>query len=83
MTSRVLFAIAAFGLLQTACAPEPNSLEGSIRANFDLDFDETRLVRINGGTFQLEYLLTLESGGQNVICKIVFDDPEGGVVLEA
>jgi hypothetical protein len=74
--------VLVMSLLCAGCEEEPNLLEGSVSQNFDLDFDDVRFVRINGDTYQLEYLLTLESGGQNVICKIVFDEPEGGIPLE-
>lgn len=69
-----------------ACGDPPNHLEGSIASNVSLDFDYTRLVRYEDLSVQLEYLKELEgaeddaAAQHDVVVKIVFDTPEGGIV---
>jgi hypothetical protein len=71
----------ALVLVAAACGDPPNHLEGSISSNVSLEFDHTRLIRYQDLSLQLEYLKTLEGGGgDDVVVKIVFDTPEGGVV---
>jgi hypothetical protein len=70
-------ALAATG---TGCA-EPNSLTGSIDQSHDLTFDQTVLTFLTGqAAYELKYLLALEGGsGDDVVAKIVFDAPAGGI----
>lgn len=69
----------ALALVASACGDPPNHLEGSVSSNVSLEFDHTRLVRYPTLSIQLEYLKTLESGTDDVVAKIVFDTPEGGI----
>lgn len=74
---------ALLAVLASGCLQEPNRLEGSIGSSVSLEFDHTRLVRyIDSLTFQLEYLRALEGGGDDVVAKIVFDEPAGGVAVD-
>lgn len=73
-----LFALANLVVTVAACGDPPNHLEGSISSNVSLDFDETRLIRYPDLAVQLEYLKVIETGS-DVVAKIVFDTPEGGV----
>jgi len=69
---------ALFGL---GCA-EPNTLSGSISQSHDLTFEEVQLRLLSGqAVYELQYLLPLEGGGNDVIAKIVFNQPEGGIKL--
>jgi len=68
--------------LATGCPEEPNSLEGSIDETMSLDFDRTEMRRYDGVTIQLDYIKELESGDLDIIAKIVFDTPEGGIVVD-
>lgn len=59
---------------------QPNSLEGTISESFDLSFDTVELRRFNGVTLQLDYLRDVEGADiDDVVCKVVFDTPEGGI----
>lgn len=72
--------LALFTFAVVACGDPPNHLEGSISSNVSLDFDRTRLIRYASLSMQLEYLKALEGGGgDDVVAKLVFDTPEGGV----
>lgn len=73
-----LFALAIFVVTFAGCGDPPNHLEGSISSNVSLDFDETRLIRYPDLAVQLEYLKVIETGS-DVVAKIVFDTPAGGV----
>ena len=62
------------------CADPPNHLEGSIDSSVSLVFDSTRMIRYSSLAIQLEYSKELEgSTTPDIIAKIVFDSPEGGV----
>ena len=78
---RLVRSLAALTLLVglAACGDPPNHLEGSIGANVSLEFDRTRLVRYPTLALQLEYLKALEGGGDDIVAKLVFDTPEGGI----
>lgn len=67
------------GLCSLGCVEEPNRLEGSIADTFDLRFDSTRLIRYESLDIQLEYLRALEGGGEDIVLKLVFATPEGGI----
>jgi hypothetical protein len=63
------------------CPPAPNSLSGSIESSHNLTFDRIELrFFTDQRAYQLDYLKNLEEGGNDVVAKIVFDEPEGGVV---
>jgi hypothetical protein len=66
----------------TGCA-EPNSLGGSITDSHDLSFDAVQLrLFTDQQAFELRYTKALDSGDQDIVAKVVFDVPEGGVVLD-
>lgn len=61
----------------------PNSLKGSITDSHDLSFDTVRLrLFTDQQAFELRYEKALDSGDQDIIAKVVFDVPEGGVVID-
>lgn len=76
LSSLVLFAALAFA---PGCGDPPNSLRGSIGSSHDLTFDSTRLIRYETLEVQLEYLKELEGGGHDVVVKVVFTTPAGGI----
>ncbi len=60
------------------CA-EPNTLTGSIEQSHDLTFDSVSLrLLTDQKVYQLEYRLALEAGGNDIVAKLVFEQPEGG-----
>lgn len=62
---------------------EPNSLKGSITDSHDLSFDTVRLrLLTDQQAYELRYEKALERGDQDIVAKLVFDVPEGGVVLD-
>ena len=64
----------------SGCPSGGDTLEGSMSESFDLAFDRTQLRRINGVTIQLQYLRDIEGSTiPDVVCKIVFDTPAGGI----
>ncbi len=67
-----------------ACA-EPNTLTGSISQSHDLSFDAVELRLLSEQqVYELKYLKALEGGGEDdKVAKVVFDQPEGGVVVGA
>jgi hypothetical protein len=71
--------LASAGL--SACAEE-TTLTGSIGTSHDLVFDAVALrLFTDQRAFELRYMRDLGGGGQDVVTKIVFDVPDGGVVL--
>jgi hypothetical protein len=78
---RSFSALAALSLLSglLGCDDPPNHLEGSISSNVSLEFDDTRLIRFPSLALRLEYLKTLESGAEDIVARLVFDTPEGGI----
>lgn len=77
----VALPVALFAALAAGCPEAPNSLDGSISESFSLEFDRTEMRRFGGVTLQLDYLRDIEGASiPDVVCKIVFDTPEGGVV---
>jgi hypothetical protein len=76
-----LLGLAALG--SAGCEQPPNHLEGSIESNVSLDFDRTRLIRYTSLAMQLEYLKDIEDvQNPDIVCKVVFDTPEGGIVAD-
>ena len=64
------------------CA-EPNTLTGSISQSHDLTFETVELKLLSGQlAYELKYLKALEGGGEDTVAKIVFDQPEGGAVVD-
>jgi hypothetical protein len=62
---------------------EPNTLTGSISQSHDLTFDDVSLRLFSEqGTYELKYTKALEGGGDDVVAKVVFDQPEGGVTAD-
>ena len=78
-----LFVCAFAASLFVAGCDEPNSLSGSISTSHDLTFETVHLSLLSGqGAYELKYLLPLEGGGDDVVAKVVFDRPEGGIVVD-
>ena len=70
-------------LIAGGCA-EPNSLTGSIDQSHDLGFETVELRLLSGQlAYELKYLKALEGGGDDTVAKVVFDQPAGGVVVDA
>ena len=71
-------------LLAAMGCEEPNSLTGSITDSHDLAFDTVRLrFFTDQQAYELRYEKALEGGAQDIVAKVVFDVPEGGIVLES
>ena len=84
---RSSFAVAAAFVAVSAsflggCAAD-NTLTGSIGTSHDLTFDDVTL-RIFGDqqAIELKYLHALEGGGDDIVAKVVFDEPDGRVDLD-
>lgn len=72
-----------FIALFVAGCPASNTLTGSISQSHDLSFDTVALKLLTGQlAYELKYLLPLEGGGEDVVAKIVFNQPAGGVVVD-
>jgi len=82
--SRTLFIAAlVVGSAAGAGCAEPNTLTGSITDSHDLSFDTVQLrLFTDQQAYELRYEKALESGDQDIVAKVVFDVPEGGVVLD-
>jgi hypothetical protein len=79
VVSAVVLASASFA---GGCA-EQTTLTGSIGTSHDLTFDDVTLRRLTDQqAFELKYLRALDGGGDDIVAKIVFDAPAGGVVLD-
>lgn len=81
-----LIATAGALLLATACPPPPNFLDGSIKESHDLSFDTVE-VRFfpEQERFEIAYFKQLSddgSTGVDTVAKLVFSQPEGGVVVD-
>ncbi|MBI1947086.1 MAG: hypothetical protein HYS27_15420 [Deltaproteobacteria bacterium] len=81
-----LIVTAALSLLASACPPPPNFLDGSIKESHDLSFD---LVEVRffpeQAMFEVAYFKELSedgSTGVDTVAKLVFAQPEGGVVVD-
>jgi len=61
----------------------PDSLTGSIDQSHSLAFDTVGLrLFTDQNAYELKYEKALDSGDNDVVAKVVFDAPEGGVVLD-
>jgi hypothetical protein len=79
---RLALAFPLAALVASGCA-EPNTLTGSIDQSHDLSFETVQLQLLTGqGAYELKYLKALEGGGDDTVAKVVFDQPEGGVVVD-
>ena len=84
---RARLVVAAGALLfAAACPPPPNFLDGSIKESHDLSFDKVE-VRFfpEQATFEVAYFKELSddgSTGVDTVAKLVFAQPEGGVVVD-
>lgn len=81
-----LVVVAAALLLASACPPPPNFLDGSIKESHDLSFDSVE-VRFfpEQERFEIAYFKQLSedgSTGVDTVAKLVFSQPEGGVVVD-
>jgi hypothetical protein len=66
----------------SGCTDE-TTLTGSIASSHDLAFDDVTLrLFTDQRAYELKYLQGLEGGGDDVVAKIVFDEPEGGIALD-
>lgn len=64
------------------CA-EPNTLTGSIEQSHDLTFDSVSVrLLTDQQVYEIKYLLALEGGGDDVVAKVVFNQPTDGIVLD-
>ena len=71
-------------LLATMGCEEPNSLTGSITDSHDLAFDTVRLrLFTDQEAYELRYEKALEGGAQDIVAKVVFDVPAGGIVIDS
>lgn len=76
----LFFCAAALSFCSLSGCAEPNTLTGSIDQSHDLTFDSVELRLLTGqSVYELRYLLALEGGGDDVVAKLVFDQPEGGI----
>jgi hypothetical protein len=79
----IIVALAVVGSALGAGCAEPNTLTGSITDSHDLSFDTVQLrLFTDQQAYELRYEKALESGDQDIVAKVVFDVPEGGVVLD-
>jgi hypothetical protein len=89
MKTIIIVAAAAVACgLAAGCGPQPNSLEGSISESHDLHFDEVELrFFTDQSVYQLSYFNSLDkddpTAGKDTVAKITFDEPEGGVKVDA
>ena len=82
--TRFIVALAVVGSALGAGCAEPNSLSGSITDSHDLSFDTVQLrLFTDQQAWELRYEKALDSGDQDIVAKVVFDVPEGGLVLDA
>lgn len=77
----------SFAALLTGCPPPPNFLDGSVKTSHDLSFDSDELRFLSDQkTFQLSYFKLLDpkkpSGDVDVVVKVTFNAPAGGVVVD-
>jgi len=81
---RHLLAVSSFLVLAGAasCAG-PDTLTGSIDQSHSLAFDTVALRYFTDqDAYELKYTQALDSGDADVVAKVVFDAPEGGVVVD-
>ncbi|MCC7108792.1 MAG: hypothetical protein IT382_05860 [Deltaproteobacteria bacterium] len=83
---KTLLALAAALALATGCPPPPNFLDGSIKESHDLAFDTVE-VRFfpEQVRFEIAYFKQLSedgSTGVDTVAKLVFTQPEGGVIVD-
>ena len=81
---RHLLAVSSFLLLAGAvgCAG-PDTLTGSIDQSHSLAFDSVGLrFFTDQNAYELKYEKVLDSGDADVVAKVVFDAPEGGIVID-
>lgn len=80
---RIVAAVFIGSLFAASCA-EPNTLEGSISQSHDLTFD-TVSVRLlsQQKVYEIKYLKALDSGDDDVVAKVVFNQPDGGAEADA
>lgn len=65
------------------CA-DADTLTGSIDQSHDLSFDTVGLrLFTDQNVYELKYEKALESGDNDVVAKVVFDAPAGGIVLDS
>lgn len=86
MRTMLVVAVGALALA-TGCPPPPNFLDGSIKESHDLSFDSVE-VRFypEQATFEVAYFKQLAedgSTGVDTVAKLVFAQPEGGVVVDS
>lgn len=82
---KTLVAVATALVFATACPPPPNFLDGSVKESHDLTFDTVE-VRFfpEQERFEIAYFKQLSedgSTGVDTVAKLVFSQPEGGVVV--
>lgn len=78
----VVIALALVSAALSGGCAEQTTLTGSIGSSHDLAFDDVTLrLFTDQGAYELKYLHALDGGGDDVVAKVVFDAPEGGVVL--
>ena len=66
----------------SAGCEEPNSLGGSITDSHDLSFDSVRLrLFTDQEAYELRYEKLLDSGDRDIVVKVIFDAPEGGITV--
>jgi hypothetical protein len=75
-----LLVVAVPGALLGACAEE-TTLTGSISSSHDLSFDDVELrLLTDQRVYELKYLKALDGGDNDIVARVVVDEPEGGVV---
>ena len=76
-------AVIACTVVVVAGCEGPNALKGSITDSHDLSFDTVRLRLFTDQlAYELRYEKALDGGDQDIVAKVVFDVPEGGVVID-
>ncbi len=79
----LLIAALTCAAVGTGCE-EPNSLGGSITDSHDLSFDSVRLrLFTDQDAYELRYEKLLDSGDRDIVAKVIFDAPEGGITLDS